>query len=205
QGIPFLASSADFAGKECLSTDFTQFIAGVSTPAADPNVTAVGGTNLVTTFNPPVLSKLNSAYVGENAWADPLIPFDPFGLGINATGGFWGAGGGYSTMFSKPPYQSVVATGSDTQRAVPDIGMQVGGCPLGIAALDNGVCDGGPSAINGNGNTDRSAAVEAFGVGLGGGFFGVIGTSVSSPELAGAVANLVATQGRQGNLNYYIY
>jgi subtilase family serine protease len=205
QGISFLASSGDNAGKECLSLDFTQFIAGVSTPAADPNVTAVGGTNLVTTFTPPVLSKLNSAYVGENAWADPLIPYDPFGIGINATGGFWGAGGGYSTLFAKPPYQFVVATGSDTQRSVPDIGMQVGGCPLGIAALDNGICDGGPSAINGNGNTDRSAAIVGFDVAFYHGFFGVIGTSVSSPELAGAVANLIATQGRQGNLNYYIY
>jgi len=33
----------------------------------------------------------------------------------------------------------------------------------------------------------------------------VIGTSVSSPEFASAVANLIATRGRQGNLNPYIY
>jgi hypothetical protein len=68
------------------------------------------------------------------------------------------------------------------------------------------LCNGGNKRFNGSGNTDRSAAIESFGFGLpGGGLFGVIGTSVASPELAGALANLIATQGRQGNLNPYIY
>jgi subtilase family serine protease len=56
QGITFLASSGDSAGKECITANYIvdglpgSFIPGVSTPASDPNVTAVGGTNLVTVY-----------------------------------------------------------------------------------------------------------------------------------------------------------
>jgi subtilase family serine protease len=64
QGITFLASSGDNAGKECTNVGYFEgkpahFIPGVSSPAGDPNVTAVGGTNLVTTYVP---GSLNSGY-----------------------------------------------------------------------------------------------------------------------------------------------
>jgi subtilase family serine protease len=206
QGITFLASSGDSAGKECPTPAYftggpAHFAVGVSTPAADPNVTAVGGTNLVTDY---VQGTLDSRYAGENAWEDPEFPYDPYGVGVNASGGVWGAGSGYSAMWPAPTYQSLVTTGS-TMRAVPDIGMQVGGCPGGISKLQNGECEGGDNPNNGNGNSQRSAVVVGFGVGEGGGFFGVIGTSVSSPEFAGVVAHLVEQHGRLGNVNNYIY
>jgi subtilase family serine protease len=208
QGITFLASSGDSAGKECPNPAYFEggpahFKAGVETPASDPNVTAVGGTNLVTTYIP---GSLDSAYATENAWSDPEIPYDPYGVGINVTGGVWGAGGGYSRMWPAPSYQALVTTGS-SMRAVPDIGMQVGGCPGGISKLNkkSGFCDGGNNPKNGDGNTDRSAVVVAIAVKKGGGFFGFIGTSVSSPEMASALALLVETHGRMGNVNTYLY
>ncbi len=207
QGITFLASSGDSAGKQCPSPSYfsggpAKFKAGIQTPAADPNVTAVGGTNLVTKYVP---GTLDSQYVGENAWEDPEVPYDPYGIGVPVSGGFWGAGSGYSRMWPAPAYQQTVNTGSN-HRAVPDIGMQVGGCPGGIAKdYHHGVCDGGDKPYNGSGNTQRSAAVLAFGVGQGGGFYGVIGTSVSSPEFASVVAHIVEQKGRQGNINPYIY
>jgi hypothetical protein len=110
-------------------------------------------------------------------------------------------------MWPAPAYQSLVDTGNTAQRAVPDVGMMVGGCPGGIAKTDpkTGQCNGGNKAYNGNGNTDRSAVVVAYGVGIGGGYYGVIGTSVSSPEFAGAMALLIEQQGRMGNLNEYLY
>ena len=208
EGITFMASSGDSAGPSCISVSYLNlqpatFIPGVETPAADTDVTAVGGTNLVTASTS---GSLNSAYARENTWSDPEVPYDPFGLGENVTGGFWGAGGGYSQIFLKPLYQLLVPTGSLLRRAVPDIGMQVGGCPLGLAILNsNGLCNGGGLAIDGNGNTDRSSVIVGFDVAYYGGYFGVIGTSVASPEFTSVVANLVATHGRQGNLNYYIY
>ncbi len=201
QGISFLASSGDEAGLECPTANYAvsgtagSFIPSVSTPAADTSVTAVGGTNLVTTHSG---TSLISSYVDENAWSDPEVPYDIYGLGANVAGGSWGAGGGLSTLFAQPGYQSLSTTGSTTQRALPDIGMQVGGCPGGIAVLP---CNGGDNPLNGSGNTDRSYVVVA----IAGKFYGLIGTSVASPELAGATALLVEQYGRMGNLNNYIY
>ncbi len=210
QGITFLASSGDNAGKECPSTSYYPgfmngtFQKGVSTPAADTNVTAVGGTNVITGYNQ---GTLESPYVGENAWSDPEVPNDPYGLNVNASGGFWGAGGGYSQIFAQPKYQTLITTGSTVHRATPDIGMQVGGCPGGISVLDaSGTCDGGGIKKDGDGNSQRSYVVVSIGAGTkGGGFFGLIGTSVASPELAGATALLIERKGRLGNLNNYIY
>jgi subtilase family serine protease len=204
QGITFIASSGDEGGRACPSSGYAYngtpgtFITSVSVPAADPNVTAVGGTNLVTTHTP---GSLASVYASENAWSDPEIPYDIYGLGENVSGGVWGAGGGYSAVFGRPLYQRLVPTGSATRRALPDIGMQVGGCPAGLARLQNGICNGMNTAIDGRGNAQRSAVVVA----LHGAFYGLIGTSVAAPEFAGATALLIEQQGRMGNLNPYLY
>jgi subtilase family serine protease len=196
QGITFVASSGDEGGLLCPSADYGTpgaspvFVPGVSTPADDPFVTAVGGGNLITVSNPP---SLDSAYVRESAFADPDLPYDPYGLGQNVSGGVWGAGGGVSSVFKKPLYQDLTNTGSRKWRTLPDVGMQVGGCPEGLAAS----C-----------GADDSAAVVAFGVGIGGGFYGVIGTSVSSPEFVGALALFEQKFGkfhRMGNVNYFLY
>ncbi len=201
QGISFLASSGDQAGLECPTTNYAvnktpgNFIPSVSTPAADINVTAVGGTNVVTKHS---TTSLDSTYVSENAWSDPEIPYDIYGLGSTVSGGSWGAGGGVSALSTKPSYQALSNTGSSNHRVVPDIGMEVGGCPGGIAILP---CNGGNNPINGSGNKDRSYVIVA----IQGKFFGLIGTSVSSPELAGATALMIEQYGRMGNLNNYIY
>jgi subtilase family serine protease len=204
QGITFLASSGDSAGLECISTSYFRghngvAIAGVSTPATDPAVTAVGGTNVVTTYD---VGTLDSGYSTENAWLDQEVNSDPYGFGGRVRGQVWGAGGGASTLFAAPDYQSLVKTGS-TMRTTPDIGMQVGGCPGGAADYNPtlNVCNGGNKTYNGSGNTNRSAVV----IGFGGSRYAVIGTSVSSPEFTGALALLIEKYGRMGNLNYYIY
>ncbi len=196
QGITFVASSGDQAGLICPSVDYfsgsttATFVAGVSTPAADPSVTAVGGGNLLTTST---AGSLDSAYVGETAYADPEVPYDIYGFGADVSGGYWGAGGGVSTVFRKPAYQALVKTGSNKWRTLPDVGMQVGGCPGSATSC----------------SPDASAAVVAYGAGIGGGFYGVIGTSVSSPEFVGALAVFEQQLGKKhhrlGNVNYYLY
>ena len=193
QGITFVASSGDQGGKLCPSINYGEpgaspvFVAGVSTPADDPDVTAVGGGNLLTTYT---TGSLNSAYVSENGYGDPDVPYDIYGIGQNVSGGYWGAGGGVSSVFGRPAYQLLANTGSRLFRTLPDVGMQVGGCPEGLAASCNA--------------TD-SAAVVAYGVNYGGGFYGVIGTSVSSPEFVGALALYEQFNHRQGNVNYLLY
>jgi subtilase family serine protease len=205
QGITFLASSGDSAGKGCPDPAYftggpSVFKAGVETPAADTAVTAVGGTNVISGSS---LNSLTSPYSAETGWSDPEIPYDPYGVGVNVSGGYWGAGSGYSAYFKKPSYQLKVTTGSDTARAVPDIGMQVGGCPGGISILDpiDNRCDGAGMKRDGYPDYRRSYVI----VSLDGAFYGLIGTSVASPELAGALALLIETQGRQGNINPYLY
>ena len=199
QGITFVASSGDQGGIMCPTPNYVpgdtsgaSFVPGVSSPADDPDVTAVGGGNLITTYN-ATSPNLNSAYVRESAYADPDVPYDIYGFGENVSGGVWGAGGGISSVYSKPLYQLLANTGSSRWRTLPDVGMQVGGCPAGLASS----C-----------GADDSAAVVAFGVNYGGGFYGVIGTSVSSPEFVGALALFEQQLGRNhriGNANYFIY
>ena len=203
EGITFLASSGDDAGRECPTANYVlqgtngTAIPSVSTPASDTSVTAVGGTNLITAST---AGSLDSTYVGENAYGDPELPADTYGVGATISNLWWGAGGGVSTIFAKPAFQSQTGlqTGSTNFRALPDVGMQVGGCPGSEAVRP---CNGGDTPLNGNGNTQRSAVV----VTEGGQFVGVIGTSVSSPEFSSVVALLVEQYGRMGNLNSYLY
>ncbi len=191
QGITFVASSGDSGGLGAITPDYltgsltAHFIPGVEHPAVSPHVTAVGGTNLLTTS---VTGSLQSRYVGENAYGDPEIPYDPYGLGTNVSGGYWGSGGGESVLFAKPAYQYLVPTHSN-MRTVPDVSLQMGGCPGGISQLPCG--------------TPRSASVVA----VGGGLYGVIGTSVSAPGFAGLLALFEEALGgrRLGNVNGLLY
>jgi subtilase family serine protease len=164
-------------------------------------VTAVGGGNLVTVMD----GTLNSAYVRESAFGDPRFPYDIFGVGQDVSGGYWGAGGGISSVFAKPAYQYLADTGSHAWRTNPDVGMQVGG--LGFSQLNGsapGFCDSPAISCS----PDDSSVLTAFGVGIGGGFFFTIGTSVSSPEFVGALALFEQQLGkhhRMGNVNYFLY
>jgi subtilase family serine protease len=195
QGITFLASSGDNAAFGLPSLSYLTatrqtppvvtaiFLPGIETPASDPHVTAVGGTNLVTTYDPP---SLLSEYISENAWPDPLVPYDPYGVGNLVAGGLWGSGSGPSIIFSKPDYQFQVNTGS-FMRTIPDVSLMMGGCP------DIAVQPCGP---------DRSFLWVA----LDGEFHGFVGTSCSSPATAGVLALEEQNLGhRLGNVNYQIY
>jgi kumamolisin len=103
----------------------------------------------------------------------------------------WGSGAGYSIIFPKPLYQYLVDTGSNRQRAVPDVSLMMGGCP-GDADLAKQNCLALP----------RSAAI----IWIGGEAFLLIGTSSSSPEFAGVLALAVELNGgRLGNVNPLIY
>lgn len=198
QGITFVASSGDNGAAECIPPAFqsnpttagTNFVLGVSNPAADPNVTAVGGTNLQSAASP---TANDVSYLSENADFDPRLPAQEqignvaFSVGNNT----WGSGGGFSQIFAKPAYQFLVPTGSFTHRSVPDVALMMGGCP-GDADLNQQNCLQLP----------RSAVI----VWIGGIPFLLIGTSSSSPEMAGVLAIAVEKGGsRLGNANPLIY
>ena len=197
QGITWVASSGDNGGLELppleYFTDTPQnpprvvgnYLQGISEPADSPHVTAVGGTNLITTYLPNT-DPLESQYIRENAYGDPLQPEDPFGTGNLISGGYWGSGGGKSTIFAKPAYQRFIRTGANT-RSIPDLSLHMGGCPSGS------VTPCGP---------DRTAVVVA----IAGKLYLVVGTSASSPDFAGLLAlKIEHLGGRLGNENYEIY
>ena len=204
QGITFVASSGDQGGPACPSPDYgypgatnNTFGPGISSPSDDPDVTAVGGGNLITVAD----GTLNSAYVRESAFADPLYPYDIYNVGQLVSGGFWGAGGGISSYFKKPLYQFLANTGTFAWRTNPDVGMQVGGEGFsGLAGEVPGFCNSPAIRCS----PDDSSVLTAYD----GAFYFTIGTSVSSPEFVGSLAIYEQQFGkhhRQGNVNYFLY
>jgi hypothetical protein len=98
QGWALVASAADNGA----TTDCEDHIA-VSFPASDPNVTAVGGTQLTTMIG---------QYGHEVTWTGgPRLCADNDG----------GTGGGCSVTFANPSYQGSTACGS--HRSVPDVAL----------------------------------------------------------------------------------
>jgi subtilase family serine protease len=147
-------------------------------------VTAVGGTNLVTSY---IRGSTQSTYVSENANGDPLTASDPYGVGVTLKGGYWGSGGGPSVYFTAPAWQSLVRTGT-LMRATPDIALHMGGCPSDAVQ---------PCGAN------RSYALEIFA----GKTYGAVGTSASTPSFAGVLALWQQKLGgvRLGNINPVLY
>jgi subtilase family serine protease len=189
EGITFVSSSGDFGSNPvpalaCLEgggPGCGGFVATAGSPASSPHVVGVGGTNLVTTFK---ANSLKSAYVSENANPDPVVGDPDFGTA--ATGALWASGGGISIVYKKPDFQKLVTTHAN-MRAVPDVSLHMGGCP-GVAVQPCG--------------PDRSFDW----VGIDNSFFGFVGTSASSPDMAGLIALKIQRLGtRLGNENLEIY
>lgn len=105
KGITLFASSGD-QGAAQPTCDNKGFIKSASTPASDPLVTGVGGTQLLAEAH-------TGAYASESVWNDD------FGAG----------GGGFSTVYRRPGFQAPQQDNQDnqgnqgnkTQRGVPDV------------------------------------------------------------------------------------
>ncbi len=190
QGITFVGSSGDLGARPappeaCFAKGATSkcgsFRVSAEFPASSPHVTSVGGTNLVTKHT---AGSLDSTYVREAAFGDKLAQ-DIF-YGTPATNGFWGSGGGNSFFFKKPAFQNFFNTGS-TNRTVPDVSLQMGGCPNGAVTP----C-----------GADRSYTLAYFA----GSLIGLVGTSISAPDFSGLTALRIQREGRRlGNVNYTLY
>jgi subtilase family serine protease len=110
QGITLLASSGD-QGAGQPTCDGSAYFKAVSTPASDPYVTGVGGTDLIA-------DGTSGAYQSESVWNESEI----FGDAV-------AGGGGVSVLYSRPSYQSSVQ--HTKMRTVPDVSYN--------AAVYNGV------------------------------------------------------------------
>lgn len=123
KNIGLFASSAD-QGAALSSCDGASWVKAVSSPAADPLVTGVGGTELtvakycLTSLGcDPTQNPAAGTYQSETVWNEGL-PYGDYG---NVFGyGTLSGGGGYSVVFPEPPYQQGTIHGGK-QRAVPDV------------------------------------------------------------------------------------
>jgi subtilase family serine protease len=178
QGIGFYFSSGD-NGDELAAWGFKH----PDWPTGDPWVTSVGGTSLA-------VGRDNNR-VFETGWGTAR-------WGLSADGTSWalqfpflyGAGGGFSQVFDRPWYQNGVVPATTTGRAVPDIGL-VGDPTTGMLV----------------GETQTFALDSRYGAaGVHYGEFRIGGTSLSSPLMAGFVADAQQAWGRRlGFANPYIY
>jgi subtilase family serine protease len=113
--ITLFASSGD-QGAAQLNCDGTSYVKAASSPASDPLVTAVGGTELhaagyclASLGCDPTDNPVAGTYQGEITWNEP----DPV-YGDLATGG------GFSVLY-KAPFFQMLATRGSKQRGVPDV------------------------------------------------------------------------------------
>lgn len=179
--ITLIASSGDQGAAQATqgpdACDFgVPFFKSASTPASDPLVTGVGATNLFA--QDPALG--SAGYIGERAWSDGFT-------GGCLTIDLGCSGGGFSTLFGRPGYQSSRLGNSKAFRGVPDVAY-------------NGGVDGG--------------VIVHFGVlnvllGFQPGdpvFFVAGGTSAGSPQWAGLVAEADQLgHHRVGQINSSLY
>jgi subtilase family serine protease len=121
--ITLFASSGD-EGAAQPTCDGSSWVKAASSPASDPLVTAVGGTELraadycLTSLGcDPATNPAPGTWQGEIAWNEgaPFGDFqDVFGVGTLATGG------GFSVLYKAPFFQRL-ATRGGKQRGVPDV------------------------------------------------------------------------------------
>ena len=95
--ITLLASSGD-SGAAQLTCDGTGWIRAASSPASDPLVTGVGGTQLFA-------NQKSGSYISEIAWNEALFQA--------------ASGGGFSVLYKRPDYQGNTVAGES--RGVPDV------------------------------------------------------------------------------------
>lgn len=150
-----------------------------------PNTTFWNSTNLSSTSN------LTSAigYIPEAVWDESCAAINA----PSSCSGLFSTGGGVSTVYGKPSWQTGPGVPADGKRDVPDISLSASGAHDGYL-----ICIPQVSCVGDNiGTADvvlRNAAV-------------VGGTSVSSPAMAGmfALINQKMGGGRQGAANWMFY
>ncbi|MBM6400346.1 S53 family peptidase [Phycicoccus sonneratiae] len=172
QGIGTYFSSGD-DGDEGANTG----VVSPDWPAADPYVTAVGGTALA-------IDKAGRRTF-ETGWGTDKYTLDKGRW--TSVGYLYGAGGGCSDLFTKPFYQQGTRTGC-AMRGVPDVGM-----------------DADPTTGMLVGETQVFDAPTRFGQGVRYGEYRIGGTSLAAPLMAGLQADVQQTRGRIGFANPLLY
>jgi subtilase family serine protease len=195
QGQTIAAASGDFGAADCddLPGLPAQGGLGVDIPGALPYVTSVGGS----AFNGDIASPgtfWNSSnngsngsaksYISETTWNDVIL--------VNQLSA---GGGGASSVFSKPSWQTGTGVPNDGKRDVPDIALAAAPNHDGYMLCVNDPGATPPQLPCSGGFLDSTNQPDIAG-----------GTSFGAPTFAGIVAILNQKTGsRQGNINPALY
>jgi len=196
QGQTVVSASGDSGAADCdystnANTQTTTATHGyaVDIPPAFPNVTGIGGTEFNegtgTYWNPTDPNNPNGptaiSYIPEMVWNDTTND-------IASGGSLSASGGGKSTLFTKPSWQTGTGVPADGQRDVPDISFAASADHDGYLVCSQGSCVVGYRASAG-GNLDVAG-----------------GTSAGAPVFAGIVALINQKAGSpQGFINQTLY
>jgi subtilase family serine protease len=166
QGQTIFAASGDSGAFDCNTSALA-----VDSPADDPHVVGVGGTNLQV--------GTGSVYGSESVWSNA----SDTQRSPNGSGG----GGGLSTFFAKPSFQTGTGVDTNTMRHVPDVSADADPAS-GYAVF----CTASASGCPASGNVE------------------VGGTSAAAPLWAGIATDtnaFLAGQGKSqlGNVNAELY
>jgi len=188
QGITYLVSSGDSGSAGCddpnTETTATQTIS-VNGLASTPYNIAVGGSQFNENGAPSVY--WNSSNASNRSSARSYIPEDVWNANCTGalcgTGSILASGGGASTFFTKPSWQTGVAgIPNDGVRDVPDVSLSAAGHDPYLLCV-SGSCSASPAS-----------------------FEAVYGTSASAPSFASIVALIDQKTGaRQGQLAPRLY
>jgi CheY-like chemotaxis protein len=193
QGITYLVSTGDSGSAGCDDPNSQTTATGplsVNVLASTPYTMAVGGTQFNENGNNAAYwnSHNNSvfasvlSYIPENVWNESCTVAQ---CG-SSNAGIWAGGGGASTVFPKPTWQSgVTGIPNDGVRDVPDISLTAASHDYYL------LCQDGSCTANSKGTFT---------------IHGVSGTSASAPSFAGIMALVNQRTGsRQGQADYFLY
>jgi hypothetical protein len=201
QGITIVSSVGDGGATDC-DSDLGNYPAilglNVDVPASLPYVTGVGGTEFdegtaTSTYWLAATSKTDAltsaiSYIPEKVWNDS-----------SATNGLSAGGGGASTLFAKPTWQTGTGVPTDGARDVPDMSLNASSthdpylvCVQFIPSKSSTFTS---SCLNGTFRYSDTT-LQAYG-----------GTSFGAPTFAGilALVNQKTASAGQGNVNYILY
>ena len=181
-GISVTSASGDSGAADCDDTaPATQGLA-VDIPAAVPEVTAVGGGvftgDASSTSTTTYWNGSNDNHGGSAIMYIPEQPWNDTAASIANSGGLDSAGGGFSTLYAKPSWQTGTGVPADGHRDVPDVTLNASNfhdpyllcsgtnTPQGLLSCSNGF-------------RDSSGGLDAVG-----------GTSAGAPTFAGIIALL---------------
>ena len=217
QGQSMFGAAGDTGAFDCIRSDTTTIV-NVDDPSSQPWVTSVGGTSLATD-NPGTSPHPSYPNGVETVWnIDDLCSDSPASPALdNQTGFFWcataGAGGGGSSQYwGRPFYQNgpgitnpyTTYGNGTTQCSLAKVGTPCREVPDVSANADEFT----PYAeyCTGNANTPNSVCATLGDIEAVPGWFGVGGTSLSSPLWSGIIADRDSFQGhRSGNINPLLY